>query len=664
MTAAPVFSYGEVTAEQSAQLADFLDAHKAQNVVVVINSAGGSAMDGAADAALIEAHGGVTAIGRGVVASAATLPLVAAKRRLLHPACAVMIHNPSVLVGGTAAELRGTADRLDAIAATYSAFYARRTGLDAARINTMMAAETWLTPEEAVAMGFADALEEPAGSELPAVARFDPCRFRNPPPYLLAAMAVQPKGQKMNDLSPDTSLAKIRGALLKTGFSMDAAPQVAAIMAGNITPEQFKKIAQSAERAKIGLDELLAVLTEVADPENPAPEPEARAVELILAAMKAKDIQLDGGHSGHLPQAVVGFSWDDRPGFVMKMADGLAAKISGTAPSQRGREAANMSMGEIAMACARRVGLRPADAAEAVRMAATHSGSDFPLILESSLTNVVGKETEQRLPDLARASRLLQRADYRSGNVLSLSGTAMPQEVAEGAGIKHVSAEERGEAAPQLRDFAALFNISNKALVNDSTATGMLQDMGRKMAEGAVERFRAVLLEPLLANAGAGMLMADGKAMFHTDHGNLASSAASINVTSLSAARLALRKAKDAKGTLKPVEPWALVVPAELETVAQQVLAEIAATAVSDVNPFSGTLELIVEPGLTSATGWYLIGNPALHDGLAHAFLDGQSSPRIETRAGWNTLGMEFRLTWAVDAKFIGTASWHRNAGQ
>jgi phage/plasmid primase, P4 family, C-terminal domain len=120
---------------------------------------------------------------------------------------------------------------------------------------------------------------------------------------------------------------------------------------------------------------------------------------------------------------------------------------------------------------------------------------------------------------------------------------------------------------------------------------------------------------------------------------------------------------RPALANVKPVEPWALVVPAELETVAQQVLAEIAAAAVSDVNPFSGTLELIVEPGLTSATGWYLIGNPALHDGLAHAFLDGQSAPRIETRAGWNTLGMEFRLTWAVDAKFIGTASWFRNPG-
>ncbi|MCE6951694.1 ATP-dependent Clp protease proteolytic subunit [Cereibacter sphaeroides] len=658
---APVFHYSEVTAEQSAALTDFLD-HNRGAVTIIVNSAGGSAMAGAADAAAVEAHGQVTAKGRGVVASAATLPFIAAKQRLLHPACAFMIHDPAVTTGGTAADLRGTADALDAIAATYRDFYARRTGQPAARITEMMAAETWLAPADAVALGFADALEEPA-EDLPAVACFDPTRFRNPPPYLLAAMAAQPKGSPtMNDMTPGpTADAKVRRALLKAGFSTDAAPQFATMMARTPATIDLERLAGSAKAAKLAAEDLLAIIEEVTDPAQPTPDPTARAAELIVAAWAAKGdnaVMMPGPE----PRATIGMSWDAGPGFVAKMAEGLSAKITGSAPSPMGREAATMTLADIAMTCARRAGLRPFDAVEAVRMA-SHSTSDFPLILENSMTNVVGKEVAQRMPDLARASREIPRSDYRSGKVLSLSATAMPGEVKEGGEIKHVSADEKGEIAPQLRDFAALFNISNKAMVNDSTATGMLQDMGRRMAEGAVERFRAVLLEPLLANSGAGMTMADGKAMFHADHGNLAASAASINVTSLSAARLALRKAKDKKGALRPVEPWALVVPAELETVAQQVLAEIAAAAVSDVNPFGGKLELIVEPGLTSATGWYLIGAPDQNDGLAHAFLDGQAAPRIETRAGWETLGMEFRLTWAVDAKFIGTSSWFRNAG-
>lgn len=191
----------------------------------------------------------------------------------------------------------------------------------------------------------------------------------------------------------------------------------------------------------------------------------------------------------------------------------------------------------------------------------------------------------------------------------------------------------------------------------------MFEEIGRKMVAGATERFRHVLLEPVLANAGLGHPMRDGKTVFHADHGNLAPAGAALSVTSLSAARLALRSQRGASGEYYAIEPWALVVPPQLETVAQQVLAEINATKTADVNPFSGALELIVEVGLTSPTAWYLIGNPARADGLAYSFLDGQAGPRVESKPGWETLGTEFRLVWALDARFVSYASWFRNPG-
>ena len=103
--------------------------------------------------------------------------------------------------------------------------------------------------------------------------------------------------------------------------------------------------------------------------------------------------------------------------------------------------------------------------------------------------------------------------------------------------------------------------------------------------------------------------------------------------------------------------------PPELETTAQKLLADIDATKFSDANPFSGALELIVEPGLVDPFAWYVCANPGQYDGLAHAFLDGNTSPRIESRLGWETLGIEFRSVWTLDAKFVETATWYRNAG-
>lgn len=358
----------------------------------------------------------------------------------------------------------------------------------------------------------------------------------------------------------------------------------------------------------------------------------------------------------------VGNSWEGGQGFVAKMSEGLAARMNPAQATAMGRAAAQFSIAEIAMQSCRNAGLKPFDHAEAIRMA-LHTTSDFPLIIDGAMSNDVARQVEQRMPDLVRASHEVAREDYRSGKALSLSASGMPQEIVEGGEIKFVTMEEKGEVLPTVRDFASGFNISNQALQNDSTAVRLMSGISGKMTEGAIERLRQVLLAPIEANSGNGQFMADTMTMFHADHGNLAGTGATISITSLTEARLALRKMKGLKGELRPVDPWALIVPAELETAAQQVVAQINAAKSDDVNPFSGSLEIIVEPGLSDDAAWYLIGNPARHDGLAHAFLDGQRNPRVESRAGWNTLGMEFRLTWALDAKFIETATWFRNPG-
>ena len=49
-----------------------------------------------------------------------------------------------------------------------------------------MAAETWLSAEEAVGLGLADRVEQPVRM----AARFDLSRFRNPPPQLAALAAT------------------------------------------------------------------------------------------------------------------------------------------------------------------------------------------------------------------------------------------------------------------------------------------------------------------------------------------------------------------------------------------------------------------------------------------------------------------------------------------
>jgi hypothetical protein len=90
----------------------------------------------------------------------------------------LMIHNPWSMSMGDADDLRKEADVLDKLKNTLVNAYARKTGMEATTIASMMDEETWLDATEAVAMGFADEIEdgiEAAASVTPqsARARFD-----------------------------------------------------------------------------------------------------------------------------------------------------------------------------------------------------------------------------------------------------------------------------------------------------------------------------------------------------------------------------------------------------------------------------------------------------------------------------------------------------------
>lgn len=165
-----------------AALGQFLAANE-RAATICINSPGGSASDGAAMMAEVESHGAVTVRVRGVAASAATLPMIAAAKVIIHPAAMVMIHEPYAWADGTADAHRSAADALDKMSQTYAAAYARHTGHPVARILGWMKEETWLTADEAVELRFADEIEE--GGAPVACAAFDYRKFRHAPKNLV-----------------------------------------------------------------------------------------------------------------------------------------------------------------------------------------------------------------------------------------------------------------------------------------------------------------------------------------------------------------------------------------------------------------------------------------------------------------------------------------------
>ena len=148
-------------------------------MTVQINSPGGDPFEGLAIYNLLRGHPQpVTVQVLGIAASAASIIAMAGERIEIARAAQIMIHRASGGALGDSDTMRAMAAALDSVDAVLAGVYQARTGLPLEQIVDMMAAETFLPSDEALDLGFADALLE---------------RDAMPSPRLAASAAPQSK---------------------------------------------------------------------------------------------------------------------------------------------------------------------------------------------------------------------------------------------------------------------------------------------------------------------------------------------------------------------------------------------------------------------------------------------------------------------------------------
>jgi phage major head subunit gpT-like protein len=250
--------------------------------------------------------------------------------------------------------------------------------------------------------------------------------------------------------------------------------------------------------------------------------------------------------------------------------------------------------------------------------------------------------------------------DFRSVNKIMLGEAPILEKLNEHGEIKSGTMAEAKEAY-RVETFAQKIGITRQVLVNDDL--GAFADLARRMGQAAAETEAKTLVDLLESGGGNGPTMSDSKALFHADHGNKAGSGGAIADATLSAGRLAMRTQTGLSGQRISATPKYLLVPPAQETTAEKWLATIAAAKATDVNPFSGSLTLVVEPRLTSTTRWYIAADSSEIDGLEYAYLAGGEGPQVESKSGWDVDGVEVRVLLDYGAGFVDWRGWYANAG-
>lgn len=217
-----VYIYDEISwwGVSADQFAKDLNAITAGTIHLRINSPGGSVFDGTAIYNALKQHTAKVVVHiDGLAASIASVIALAGDEVLMGDGSYFMIHAPWSIAMGTADDMRKEAGLLDKVGGTISQIYQDRTGKDESEINEMMAAETWMTAQEALDAGFIDGIDKGKEKKAQVKNLFDLSVFANVPAALKegkAAPTEREMEQALRDVGCSQRMAK---AILAEGFS-------------------------------------------------------------------------------------------------------------------------------------------------------------------------------------------------------------------------------------------------------------------------------------------------------------------------------------------------------------------------------------------------------------------------------------------------------------
>ena len=144
------FSVGDL----SKALKSFQDASQ---ILVRINSTGGSSSDGLGIYGILKAHPArIKVLVEGVAASSAAVVAMAGDEIVMRSNAMMMIHGASFMQGGNAAELQSQLDAVQRVNGLMAQVFMDRSRQPEQAIRAMLEKDTWLTAEECKQLGFCD----------------------------------------------------------------------------------------------------------------------------------------------------------------------------------------------------------------------------------------------------------------------------------------------------------------------------------------------------------------------------------------------------------------------------------------------------------------------------------------------------------------------------
>lgn len=283
-------------------------------------------------------------------------------------------------------------------------------------------------------------------------------------------------------------------------------------------------------------------------------------------------------------------------------------------------------------------------ASEVIRRS-LHSTSDFPIILgEITRQTLMGAYSQIPNTYALIATRNVV-PDLRDVKVIDVSGTGPALELLTEKGEYRRGTVKESQESFSMAHYGKVIGLSEAMLINDQL--GAFTRLVQSWAIAAARLEGDIAWNVILQNQ---VLRSDNKALFHVDHGNLATTGTALTEAALIAGRTAMRKQTDIDGQRIALAPAFLAVGTDNEVPAQKLIQGTTAPVTADqvVPEAVKNLTPIYEYRIDSLSSkaFFMFADPAetMGRGLQYAVLAGFETPRLKQREGFDYDGMEFRL--------------------
>jgi hypothetical protein len=293
--------------------------------------------------------------------------------------------------------------------------------------------------------------------------------------------------------------------------------------------------------------------------------------------------------------------------------------------------------------------------------------NDFTVLFENVMHKVLQAAYATQADTWSLFCKRGSVSDFRAHNRYRQGSFGVLDDLLENGEYKQKQIPDGAKESIRAATKGNIIGLTRESIINDDMSA--FNDLAVRFGRAARLTIEVKVYATLAENSGLGPLLADGLPIFDAAHGNITTSSA-LSAAAIDIDRVAMGSQFDLSGNeLLDLSPELLLIPKSKGSVARQINNDtydpdtLANRAQMKTNPVQGLFSTIVDTARLTGNRRYLFANKEIAPVIEVVFLDGNDTPFLDTKEGWRSDGIEWKVRLDFGVGGVGYVGALTNAG-